>query len=617
MNGIYLVLGILLGGALLTFFANKISGILRDTLFLVSVLTAATLFFTQVTIDETVMFQLGGIHLKWGITNFGYIFTLIVLGLGVLGGIYSIPYMKGKERLGYFYMNFLLSLFSMMGILFSQDLISFFFFWEIMTWSSYLMVIYNGKNVQKFGLKYFIFSAIGAYAMLMAIVIIHSLTGTFYLTDLFNSFASFPHTQQILLPILLITGFGVKAAMWPLHVWAPDAYSNAPMSYTQLFSGALSKMGIYGLVIVMVTMVSHLPENFWFREVIGWLGAITAVFGTLWALVQTDAKRLLAYSSVAQLGYIIVGVAVGTELGMLAGLFLAVLHAMFKSTLFMVVGAVERQTGSTDMTVVTGLIRKMPWTFFAALISIIALAGIPPLGGFVGKWMLYESMITSNHYLLVIMIFFSSTAAFLYCYKFLFGMFLGQEEPEYENVKEAPLFMLIPMLLLSVFQIVLGNFPGYLFKYIDKGLVELGYPVTEGTWWKMSTLFNGWGDKVSVNYVMFGVLALFIFFLLIVTLRGFKHQHYVTTKEISSSGELPRPGDNFTFKLDFYKPFERAAELLYRRKIEPIYQGFANGMEAFFDFVRRIYTGNGQTYAIYVILFFVILLLLSKNLFGL
>jgi NADH-quinone oxidoreductase subunit M len=459
MNGIYLVLGILLAGALLTFFANKIAGFLRDIFFLGTVLAATVLFFTNVTIGNTVAFNLGGIGLKWGITNFGYVFALIVLGLGVLGGIYSIPYMKGKERLGYFYMNFLLSLFAMMGILFSQDLVSFFFFWEIMTWSSYLMVIYNGNNVQKFGIKYFVFSAVGAYAMLMAIVITHSLTGTFYLSDLFDNFATFPHTQQILLPILLMTGFGVKAAMWPLHVWAPDAYSNAPMSYTQLFSGALSKMGVYGLIIVFVTMVSHLPENFWFREIIGWLGAITAVVGTLWALVQTDAKRLLAYSSVAQLGYIITGVAVGTELGMLAGIFLAVLHAMFKGTLFMAVGAVERQTGSTDMTVVTGLIRKMPWTFIATLISIIALAGIPPLGGFVCKWMLYESLITSNHYLMVVMIFFSSTAAFLYCYKILFGMFLGQEEPEFENVKEAPFFMVIPMLLLSVTQVFLGNFP--------------------------------------------------------------------------------------------------------------------------------------------------------------
>jgi len=195
-------------------------------------------------------------------------------------------------------------------------------------------------------------------------------------------------------------------------------------------------------------------------------------------------------------------------------------------------------------------------------------------------------------------------------------MFLGQEEPEFENVKEAPFFMVLPMLILSGLQIFLGNSPGYLFKYIDKGLVGLGYPASEGTWWKMSTLFNGWGDKVSVNYVMYGTVSLFVFFLIIVTLRGLKHHRYVTTRDISSSGELPRPGDNWTFKLDFYKPFERAAEPLYKRTLEPIYQGFANDLEAFFDFVRRLYNGNGQTYAIYVILFFVILLLLSKNLFG-
>ena len=121
---------------------------------------------------------------------------------------------------------------------------------------------------------------------------------------------------------------------------------------------------------------------------------------------------------------------------MLASLFMAVMHGLFKGTLFMVVGAIEKQTGTTNFTEVTGLIRKMPWTFLAALMSIIALAGIPPLGGFVGKWMLYESLISSNHYMLVIAVFFSSTAAFLYCYKFLLGFSLGRKKKNGNMLKK-------------------------------------------------------------------------------------------------------------------------------------------------------------------------------------
>ncbi|HID09753.1 MAG TPA: hypothetical protein EYP17_00430, partial [Candidatus Latescibacteria bacterium] len=141
MEMIYLIFIIFLGGAIATFLAGKISGILRDIIFLGTLIVPAVLFFTKINITQTVDFSLLGINLQWGITNFGYIFTYIVLGLGVLAGIYAVAAMKGKENLGFFYSNFILSIMAMMGILFSRDLISFFIFWEIMTWSSYLMVV--------------------------------------------------------------------------------------------------------------------------------------------------------------------------------------------------------------------------------------------------------------------------------------------------------------------------------------------------------------------------------------------------------------------------------------------------------------------------------------------
>jgi NADH-quinone oxidoreductase subunit M len=537
------------------------------------------------------------------------------LGLGILAGIYAVSAMKGKENLGFFYSNFILSIMAMLGILFSRDLVSFFIFWEIMTWSSYLMVVYQKQDVQKVGIKYFVFSAIGAYAMLMAIVTIYSLNQSMMISDLVASFASFDPLMQWVIPILLLTGFGVKSAMMPLHVWAPGAYSHSPMAYTSVFSGALSKMGVYGMVIVMVSLVPHIPEGFWLRETIAWLGAITAVIGTLWAVAQDDAKRLLAYSSVAQLGYIIVGIAVGTPLAMLAALFMAVMHGLFKGALFMVVGAVERQTGTTNFTEVTGLIRKMPFTFFAALLSIIALAGIPPLGGFVGKWMLYESLIGSGHYIMVIVIFFSSTAAFLYSYKFLFGFFLGQEEKEWEHVKEAPALMVVPGLVLSVFMFVLGTFPGIILKPINAGLTGIGFADTYKHLWETSIIFNGWGDQVVLQPILYAVIAIFAFFTIFLFIKGFKNTRYVTTKDISTSGEVPAEDENLTFSVNFYQPFLRAVEPVMRRQIDKYYTGFANGLEALFQFTRRIYTGNGQTYAVYVLVFVVILILFKDIIF--
>jgi NADH-quinone oxidoreductase subunit M len=615
METIYIIFLIFLGGAVITYFAGKINGLLQDILFLATVLIPAYLFYADYSVGDIVSFNAGGITLSWGINSFGWLFSLIVLGLGSLVAFYAVSFMKGKERRGYFYFNYILSIMAMTGILISRDLVSFFIFWEIMTWSSYLMAIYSGKDVQRIGIKYFVFSAIGAYAMLMAIVMVHSVNGSFMINDMVNAYSGMTVNYQIWIPILFLMAFGVKAAMMPLHVWAPGAYSNSPMAYTSMFSGALSKMGVYGMTIVLVSLINKLPQGIWFREVLAWLGGITAAIGTLWAIKQDDAKKLLAYSSVAQLGYIITGIAIGTELAMLAGLFLAVMHALFKGALFMVVGSIERQTGTTNFTEVTGLVRKMPWTFIVALFSIIALAGIPPLGGFVGKWMLYESLITSDHYLLVIVIFFSSTAAFLYCYKFLFGFFLGQEEEEWKHVKEAPALMVIPGLILAVFMMVLGTFPGIILKPINAGLTEIGFVDTYKHLWETSIIFNGWGDQVVLQPILYAVIAIFAFFAIFLFFKGYKNTRYVTTKDISTSGEVPAEDENLTFLVNFYQPFLRAVEPVMRRQIDKYYNGFANGLEALFQFTRRIYTGNGQTYAIYVLVFVVILILFKDIIF--
>ncbi len=613
---ITLILLLFLGGAIVTWLGGKLNSVVGDMLFLATIIIPAGMFFTGVSAGEVTHIHALGLTLTWGLTPLSYLFSMIVVGLGILLAIYAVPFMKGKQKTGAFYFNFTLSVMSMLGILVSKDWVSFFIFWEIMTWSSYLMVVLNGKDVQRIGIKYFIFSAIGAYAMLMAMVVMKSQLHSFLLADTFNNFQQLSAGNQILIPVLLLMAFGVKSAMMPLHVWAPDAYSNAPMAYTGLFSGALSKMGIYGMVLVMVTMINQLPEGTLIRDIIAWIGGFTAAAATLWAITQDDGKKLLAWSSVGQMGYIIVGVAIGTPLAMLSALFLVIIHAMFKGSLFMVVGAIEKQTGTTDFKEINGLIRKMPWTFISALISIIALAGIPPLAGFVSKWMLYEALIQNNNYILVILLFFASTAGFLYCYKFLHGYFLGQEEPEWAHVKEAPAAMVIPMVLLALGTFVLGTFPQLLFNPIDTALQYVGYDATGGRLWGESILFTEWGDVVTLQPILYAVLAVFVFFALFLWFKGTKGTRYVSTKDISSSGEIPKEWENLTFKVNFMQPFERVIEPFLKRQIDKYYTAFGNGLEALFEFTRRIYTGNGQTYAIYAILFLALLLLFRVNLFG-
>jgi len=287
------------------------------------------------------------------------------------------------------------------------------------------------------------------------------------------------------------------------------------------------------------------------------------------------------------------------------------MHGLFKANLFMVAGAVEKQTGTTDFNELRGLIRKMPYTFFAALISIIALAGVPPLAGFVGKWMLYESLITSGHVYLVILIFLSSTAAFLYSFRFLFGIFLGQEEKEFENVKEAHPLMVVPMLLIAITLIVLGTFPGLIFKPIANAMGDLGF--TDITY-KISVLTNEWHNSIWLKTTIITLASVFILFLIIITFYGRKNTRYVTTKDIANAGEPVRPDDNYHYSVDFYRPFQRALGPILKYKISKFYNEIATGLEDLFQFLRRIYNGNTQTYATYVVIFLTILFLL-KNLF--
>ncbi len=611
MNNIFLLLLILVAGAGLSYMAFKFSAAIGNLVVLVTGFGAASYFFWNIQSFESFEYSLGGFNAVWQLTAYSKIFAALVMVLSPMALLYSTAYMKGQERLGTFYFNFLLSIFGMIGILFSQDFISLFIFWEIMTWSSYLIVIYLGIDVEKVGVKYMVFSAAGAYAMFMAITLIYRETGSFMLDDLFAQFSTLESSSQITISLLLLFGFAVKSALMPMHVWAPGAYSNSPMAYTSIFSGALSKMGVFGVGIVFLKLLVQGDYTI-INDIVAWAGGITAVLATFYAIIQDDAKKLLAYSSISQLGYIVMGFAIGTEMSVMAAMFLAILHGVFKGTLFMAIGAVERQVGTTDMTQVSGLIRKMPFTFTATLISIIALAGIPPLGGFVGKWLLYESMITSSHYVLVIMAFISSTAAFLYSFRILFSLFLGQEEKEFAYVKEAPLAMIIPMMLLIVVLLVTGTYPGLLFEPIANGMAYLGF---ENVQWEMSMLVNAWGDTVNLQQVSISVGVMFVLAGTFVTLHNRKRTNYASTKDISTSGEIPAENENLTYQMNFYKPFERAIAPLMKRKMDDIYMEIGNGLSDMFQFVRRIYSGNGQTYAIYVVLFLITLLAFSDQIF--
>jgi NADH:ubiquinone oxidoreductase subunit 5 (subunit L)/multisubunit Na+/H+ antiporter MnhA subunit len=210
------------------------------------------------------------------------------------------------------------------------------------------------------------------------------------------------------------------------------------------------------------------------------------------------------------------------------------------------------------------------------------------------------------------MVFLSSTAAFLYSYRFLFGLFLGQEEPEYDHVKEAPAIMVIPMVILSLLLLVIGAFPGLLFEPIANAMSFMGVQVS----WDMTVLSNVWGATVHMEPIWTSILIVFVIAATFLTFKNRKSTRYVTTKDIHTSGEIPEAHENMTYAVDFYRPFERAIEPVLKRKMDEYYNAFGEGLESLFGFLRKIYTGNGQTYAVYVIIFLSILILIGNTIFN-
>jgi len=615
MNLLLEVLLILFAGGLLAYLAGRSFAL---PLSLVALIFGGGVLFQHGMPSGAFQLSMGQYELLWQIMPISRFFLILLYSMGVLTLLASIPIISSRERSGYFAMNFLFAILAMTGILVSRDFLSLFFFWEIMTWSSYLLVIFYRKDTLPGGIMYFVLSVAGAYGMLMAISMIYSRTGSLDMMILKAHWAGMPATWKTTVLALFALAFGVKAGMMPLHVWAPKAYGQAPLTFTALFSGMMSKMGVYGFILMFFLVGGHeaagkIISGTSVPIIIAWLGGITAVVVTIFAIIQEDARYLTAYSSLAQVGYILMGLGIGSELGFAAALFHTINHALFKGALFLIVAAVLKQTGTTKLSELGGLIQNMPISFFITLISIITLAGMPPLSGLVGKWMLYEALIQDHQVLLAVIAFAASTAAFLYVYRLIFSIFLGQRPVELDHVKEVSPLLWIPGLIFSAGMIIFGYWPQpilhlteHVMKFIWGGQVSI--PTT-------ALLTSNFGQtNVFMVFNIFGTAFIVIFILFNLF---YKRSRFVVGQlYVHTSGELPTETTNLHYAVDFYKPFERAVGPIVKQSLHRWYTRFGINMEALFDAMRYIYTGNGQTYAFFVVLFLVITLAFAGRIVG-
>ncbi len=617
------VLMLIFAGALITYFAGKYSSMARYSLSLLfsglALLMVALLYGKNTLSVWTPSITPNGISMYVGTNPLTWFFAIILASLSFLTIMYSIPIMKGKRMENWFHTLTLLLMGSMLGVVFSSDLLSFFIFWEMMTLSSYLLVTLAGKRSDKAALNYMILSTMGAYSMLTGITMLYVHFGT---TEFSLLSAQIPGTPVNFLWLslgLVAVGFLVKSAALPFYVWAAPAYSEAPDGFTPLFSGALSKLGAYGLFLFMYVIVgmSALIGMGSFRGVssfgyaIALLGGITAFIATLYAIREDDIKRLLAYSSVSQVGYILMGLGIGTSLSVAGSLYHALNHALFKTVLFMGAGAIIQLTGTRKMSEMGGLATRMPITFLTMLISIFSLAAIPMTSGFGSKWLIYEAAINKGFVFIAPLAFVASVGSFLYSFRLLQAVFLGQLPDGLKDAKDPSLLVTIPMIALTSITVLFAIVPGVPLGAIASAESYMGIqPIQVDSlfYFRIGNSFGAYNALVVMTILLFAMLVAMIMF----AFAGSKSKK-VDQHDTYLSGEIYEHHSDLGlhYAANFYRPIERMFEPYLRLRLERTYDAFGRGYELLSEGIRRVYSGDVQTYVYYVIGFLGMLIILA------
>ncbi len=527
-------------------------------------------------------------------------FNIIFLGGGSLLLLGTLA--RSDRSVGFFPLM-LLMLGALSNLTMANDLLRFFFAWELMTVSSYLLIL-RGKKAELPALKYIIFSLGGAYLLFTGFALAHAASpGNFSLNSL-------SHTGNFapLIYSLIALGFLVKTAAIGLHIWAPGAYAEAEDDVTPLISGILSKAGILGFVVLFVQMGAPHFASINLNTLLGWIGALTALFATLFAVFQEDAKKLVAYSSVGQVGYIVLGLTVMSHLGWAAALWHTVNHLLFKALIFLAIAGVIYRTGTRNMYEMGGLIKKMPLSFVSVMIGIIALSGVPPLTGFGGKWLLYEALIEKGWYLQTGVAFFASTIAFLYCYRLIHTIFLGIPRPQHRHVKEAPIWFIVPQYILIALIMLFSVQPKLLLQPISH-IIDPVFTTT--LQWENLTVYSSlgyWNGTIIMIIVgvIFGLVTLYLL------LSGPRPQK-VKPFNIVFAGEKPDMPETTHYAYRFFTPYQRAMAPVLKPLIKRFWAGVSEWTHTTAGALRQIYTGNGQTYALFIFIFGLIIYFFSTG----
>ncbi len=419
----------------------------------------ALLLAPQILRGEPFVYTLGSWNQIIGISLLLDRLTILMVLLGnLLGGVvlmYAVAEGKYEPK---FYALILIMMSGISGTFLSRDIFNLFVFLEVLSIASYVLVAhYGGKGSFLAGINYLLISSLGLIFFLLGLGILYRHVGSLNMIDMGAKiprfFAESPEAV-ILTLVLFVVGFGIKCAMVPLHTWLPDAHSIAPSPVSALLSGIVIKVGIYAL-FRMVGLFRLSPLIGSVHALLLYIGAVTAIFGAIMALVQGDLKRLLAYSSINQIGYILIGIGLGTQRGTAGALFHIVNHAVAKSCLFLCAGAVIERTGKKKISDLGMVAREMPGVTTIFILASLSLMGIPPAGGFFSKLSIGLAAARSGHPFITFIIFVSSVITGAYFLRCISVFFQEQEGHEMTGKRCSALaYLALVLLVFGVFGVV-------------------------------------------------------------------------------------------------------------------------------------------------------------------
>lgn len=410
----------------------------------------------------------GGFVFKLGPDMLGAVFSLIVSTLWLFAGVYSFGYMANKKNLRAYYSFFLLSLSVSLGVAYSGNLIALYLFYELLTFATYPLVIHDrSPKAMKAGAKYIVYNLFGAGLILIAIVASYVRAGTGDFT-----------AQAILqgqtgsglngLLLLFVIGFGVKAALFPLHKWLPEAMAAPTPVSALLHAVAVVYAGVYGLLRVVYSVFGlETIQNLSFAQALKWIAAFTILAGILVAARQDVLKRRLAYQTISHLSYILLGAFIFHPFGLAGAILQMIGYSFLKVVLFFCAGIISERTGETQISKFGGIGYSLPWTMAAFSIASLGMIGMMPLSTFWSKYYLMKGSVQAGFWPLAVLLVISGIINAVCFIPIIIKAFTGEKRALLPKPKKDHALMLIPVLSLTVIALVIGLWPGAVWPGVE------------------------------------------------------------------------------------------------------------------------------------------------------